>query len=386
MAAGKGKGKKGECDMAAAAAEAEKKGEGSTVSRGAAGERVVEDSGGGRRTIHLKSKDGKQHDVTEASARLSKTIAGMILAGGGGGGADQCIPTPEIDHETLRVVMQYCDKHAADDADEEDLKEWDEDFVDELDQDALFDVIAAANYLDIDGLLDLTCKRVADTIKGKTPEEIRKEFNIVNDLSKEEEEEIRRENPWAFEQYGEGGVGGGGGDGVGFGGEGVCIGGGGGGEGERQDSSDGEPVEVTEASARISKVIGDKIDAGRGGEAIPLPHVDKKTLKKVIEYCDEHANENSDTDEQKEELKNWDKAFIDELDEDDGSFLFLVLLASSYLKIDGLLDLTYQRVADNSKAKTTEEIRKAFSTIEIELSDKEEEEEQQEEEIRPENV
>nr|BAC07055.1 putative Skp1(S-phase kinase-associated protein1) [Oryza sativa Japonica Group]BAC10864.1 putative Skp1(S-phase kinase-associated protein 1) [Oryza sativa Japonica Group] len=151
-------------------------------------------------------------------------------------------------------------------------------------------------------------------------------------------------------------------------------------------SSDGEPVEVTEASARISKVIGDKIDAGRGGEAIPLPHVDKKTLKKVIEYCDEHANENSDTDEQKEELKNWDKAFIDELDEDDGSFLFLVLLASSYLKIDGLLDLTYQRVADNSKAKTTEEIRKTFSTIEIELSDKEEEEQQQEEEIRPENV
>jgi hypothetical protein len=95
--------------MAAAAAEAEKKGEGSTVSRGAAGERVVEDSGGGRRTIHLKSKDGKQHDVTEASARLSKTIAGMILAGGGGGGADQCIPTPDIDHDTLRVVMQYCD-------------------------------------------------------------------------------------------------------------------------------------------------------------------------------------------------------------------------------------------------------------------------------------
>uniref|UniRef100_A0A0E0EEN5 SKP1 component POZ domain-containing protein n=1 Tax=Oryza meridionalis TaxID=40149 RepID=A0A0E0EEN5_9ORYZ len=139
---------------------------------------------------------------------------------------------------------------------------------------------------------------------------------------------------------------------------------------------------------RISKVIGDKIDAGRGGEAIPLPHIDNKTLKKVIEYCDEHANENSDTDEQKEELKNWDKAFIDELDEDDGSFLFEVLLASTYLKIDRLFDLTYQRVADNSKVKTTEEIRKAFSTIEIELSDKEEDEEQQqeEEETRPENI
>lgn len=36
-------------------------------------------------------------------------------------------------------------------------------------------------------------------IKGKTPEEIRKTFNIKNDFSAEEEEEVRRENQWAFE-------------------------------------------------------------------------------------------------------------------------------------------------------------------------------------------
>jgi len=47
--------------------------------------------------------------------------------------------------------------------------------------------LQAANYLDIKSLLDLTCKRVADMIKGKKPEEIRKEFNIVNDFTPEEE-------------------------------------------------------------------------------------------------------------------------------------------------------------------------------------------------------
>jgi len=57
----------------------------------------------------------------------------------------------------------------------------------------------AANYLDIKGLLDLTCQTVADMIKGKTPEEIRKTFNIKNDFTPEEEEEVRRENQWAFE-------------------------------------------------------------------------------------------------------------------------------------------------------------------------------------------
>ena len=57
----------------------------------------------------------------------------------------------------------------------------------------------AANYLNIKSLLDLTCQTVADMIKGKTPEEIRKTFNIKNDFTPEEEEEVRRENQWAFE-------------------------------------------------------------------------------------------------------------------------------------------------------------------------------------------
>ncbi len=38
-------------------------------------------------------------------------------------------------------------------------------------------------------------------IKGKSPEEIRKTFNITNDFTPEEEEQIRRENEWAEDRW-----------------------------------------------------------------------------------------------------------------------------------------------------------------------------------------
>jgi S-phase kinase-associated protein 1 len=40
---------------------------------------------------------------------------------------------------------------------------------------------------------------VANLIKGMTPEEIRRTFGIKNDFTPEEEEEVKRENQWAFE-------------------------------------------------------------------------------------------------------------------------------------------------------------------------------------------
>ncbi|KAH8498103.1 hypothetical protein Peur_073324 [Populus x canadensis] len=151
--------------------------------------------------ITLKSSDGETFVVEEAVAVESQTIKHMI--------EDDCaendIPLPNVTSKILAKVIEYCKKHVEADADkdatitgkDEFMKSWDAEFV-KVDKNTLFDLILAANYLNIKGLLDLTCQAAADMIKGKTPDEIRKIFNIKNDFTPEEEEEIRRDNQWAF--------------------------------------------------------------------------------------------------------------------------------------------------------------------------------------------
>jgi S-phase kinase-associated protein 1 len=105
----------------------------------------------------------------------------------------------------MKKVIDWATHHKGDPPppEDDDFKEkkvdeidpWDQEFL-KVDQGTLFELILAANYLDIKGLLDVTCKTVANMIKGKNPEEIRKTFNIKNDFTPEEEEQIKKENEW----------------------------------------------------------------------------------------------------------------------------------------------------------------------------------------------
>merc|ERR1712133_114340 len=74
------------------------------------------------------------------------------------------------------------------------LQGWDEEFMSTINyindqgQSILFDVIIAANYLHIQGLIDITTMEVARKMENKSPEEIRQLFNLENDLETNEED------------------------------------------------------------------------------------------------------------------------------------------------------------------------------------------------------
>ena len=68
------------------------------------------------------------------------------------------------------------------------------------DQEMLYELILAANFMDIKPLLELCCARLASMIMdAKTPERIREMLGIVNDFTPEEEARVLEENKWVDE-------------------------------------------------------------------------------------------------------------------------------------------------------------------------------------------
>ncbi|XP_073111309.1 SKP1-like protein 1 [Elaeis guineensis] len=149
--------------------------------------------------IVLRSSDGEEFEVEVATARQSKMININVDA------KVDARTLFNVDARTLAKVIEYCRRHAGatrilDEYDNpnEEIKSWDATYID-VHQTILYDILQAADYLEIKGLLDLACEQAANMIRGKHVEEIRKTFNIKNDFTTEEEEEIRKQHPWLFE-------------------------------------------------------------------------------------------------------------------------------------------------------------------------------------------
>ncbi|CAH2045662.1 unnamed protein product [Thlaspi arvense] len=336
--------------------------------------------------IVLTSSDGESFEVDETVARQFQIVAHMI--------EDDCvskaIPLTNVTADVLGKAIEYCKKHVEagsvkEDEDEagsvkedvveagsvkegeveaasskedeanEELKTWDAEFI-ELDSATLFKLVLAANYLNIRGLLDLGCQKIADLIQDKKPEEVRQFFNIENDYTPEEEAEAKTFsalNPQIKRTMSESTK--------------IVL-----------TSQGGEAFEVDEAVAREFQIVAHMIDDGCAGKAIPLENVTGDVLAKVIEYCKKHVEAgsvkkdeieagsskegqveagSSGEDEPESELKAWDEEFL-KLDMDT---LFKILLAANYLNIKSLLDVVCQKIADLIKHKQPEEIREIFN-------------------------
>ena len=136
----------------------------------------------------------KSFEITATQAKLAKLIQTMIQG-------DQTateFPLPQVPPKTLENVVEYLEHHNGKKPEEIAtpvrsvnmaqvvVDKWDADFIDKFEKKEIFDIILAANYLDINGLLHLGCAKIATLIKQLSQKEI-------NEII-EAEEKYRREN------------------------------------------------------------------------------------------------------------------------------------------------------------------------------------------------
>lgn len=157
--------------------------------------------------VKLVSSEGEIIEVDQNVISKSVLIKGMI----DDSGVEEEIPLPNVKKSILEKVVAFCDYIQTNSPPEieKPLKSaslgdcttpWYANFV-ELEQETLFELILAANYMDIKALLELSCAKVATVIKNKSVPEIRKYFSIENDFTPEEEAQIMEENKWAEESF-----------------------------------------------------------------------------------------------------------------------------------------------------------------------------------------
>lgn len=117
-------------------------------------------------------------------------------------------PLTNIKSATLIQVIAYLNYHEGPGqiVEYNEMRLWDLRFVRSLYESGqttgdvkLFDILLAANFLDIKSLLDLTCMTVAEEIKSKSPAEIRDRYGIGYDLDPQKRQQVEDENAWVDE-------------------------------------------------------------------------------------------------------------------------------------------------------------------------------------------
>ncbi|EER15417.1 glycoprotein FP21 precursor, putative [Perkinsus marinus ATCC 50983] len=156
--------------------------------------------------VNVRTSDGVVVPIPLKAACFSILVNNMVDDASGSINEEE-IPLPNVTSKILSKVVQWCEYHVDNPVSvinkplkmggrlrDNGVSEWDDKFVD-LPEKELFDVMLAANFMDIKPLLELCCASVASSIKSKTVEELRQELGVGEDgFTAEEEEKILRDN------------------------------------------------------------------------------------------------------------------------------------------------------------------------------------------------
>ena len=146
-------------------------------------------------SIKLKSNDSQEFEIPAESCNISRFLQNKIKEG------NDLIELEDIKGVILKLVVDYLNHYSNNEIPKlpdvlqtNDLKkevgEWDYNFVGPLSYEQTFHLINAGLLLELDHLHDLACAKIAAFMKGKSPEDVNKEFTIECQLTQEEAKQL----------------------------------------------------------------------------------------------------------------------------------------------------------------------------------------------------
>jgi len=154
--------------------------------------------------VVLQSADQELFEVSTAVA--SQSVLVRELADEMVVGEQEEIPLPNVSSEMLAKVIEFCEHNLEEPLEdfekplvssnlEDFISTWYVSFVD-MDQKKVFELIAAANYMDVPQLLDLACAKVAADLKAMPEADRIAKFGPPVQLTPEQEQQVRDANKW----------------------------------------------------------------------------------------------------------------------------------------------------------------------------------------------
>ena len=146
-------------------------------------------------SIKLKSNDNQEFDISPEICNISRFLQNKIKEG------NKEIELDDIKGDILKLVVDYLKHYSNNELPKipevlqtndlkKEVEEWDYNFIEPLTYEQTFHLINAGLLLELDHLHDLACAKIAAFMKGKSPEEVNKEFTIECQLTQEEAKQL----------------------------------------------------------------------------------------------------------------------------------------------------------------------------------------------------
>jgi len=132
-------------------------------------------------SVLLETNDGQVFDIESRVAFVSPAVC----RGFDPTKPEEPVLLPNVSAHALNGILEYCQFHTAPGRSAKESRAFDKKFA-RVDRATMCELASAAYYMELEPLIDLTCKAIASSIDWSSPEAIRDAFGLPDDLTEEE--------------------------------------------------------------------------------------------------------------------------------------------------------------------------------------------------------